>query len=435
MPEIYQPTYYFKTCCPKQTLTDNYFGVSNFTISPIPSVDDVFLVKLPSFTGCSSIVTSIPTGSVIYAGENATVTPYTDCETCIVDYSCWRTPTTPKITYVNVNECGVSTIFPMEVECVITNPTTPISNNGTASISITGGTPPYTVRWGNGNISSSIINLKPGSYPAVVSDYWDDYVINTTCVLSAQSYNYLLDQCCPSTLYWKLPNNATTNLTGATITSDCVGLNSVISGMTNDLRNCYCDTFPPEKSCITDKYIVEPQTCGRKTIKYNAGGELYYWFVQNLDYTFSVYSLSGATPGTYNILNYSGCCSQSYMTGFTNNSVYSSDCGSYTGTGLFDWYNRTVSGSSLDEKYLFHPYYNSGTTKCMVSGGSNQEIVTISSDYNVLGKNINFNKTLNGSTYFVSYTVSSLVNLPPTVVWTPGSIYDICQFDYFYNRS
>lgn len=431
MPEIYQPTYYFKTCCLKQTLTDNYFGVSNFTISPIPSVDDVFLVKLPSFTGCSSIVTSIPTGSVIYAGENATVTPYTDCETCIVDYSCWRTPTTPKITYVNVNECGVSTIFPMEVECVITNPTTPISNNGTASISITGGTPPYTVRWGNGNISSSIINLKPGSYPAVVSDYWDDYVINTTCVLSAQSYNYLLDQCCPSILYWKLPNNATTNLTGATITSDCVGLNSVISGMTNDLRNCYCDTFPPEKSCITDKYIVEPQTCGRKTIKYNAGGELYYWFVQNLDYTFSVYSLSGATPGTYNILNYSGCCSQSYMTGFTNNSVYSSDCGSYTGTGLFDWYNRTVSGSSLDEKYLFHPYYNSGTTKCMVSGGSNQEIVTISSNYNVLGKVISIVKTPNP----ISYTVSSLVDLPPTVTWTPGIIYSGCPWDYFYNRS
>ena len=426
---MYLPTYYFRTCCEKTIETDNYFAISNITIDPVPSIGDVYLVELPSFTGCSSIVTSIPTGSSIYAGENASVTSYADCETCLVVYDCFQTPPTPKITYVNVNECGVSTIFPMEVECVIINPTTPISNNGAASISITGGTPPYTVRWGNGNISSSIINLKPGSYPAVINDYWNDYVINTTCVLSAQSYNYLLNQCCSPTLYWRLPNNTPTNLTGATITSNCTGLNSVISGMTNDLRDCYCDTLLPEKSCITDKYSVETQTCGRKTIKYSGGSGNYIWFVQNLDYTFSVYSLSGGTtPGTYDILNYSGCCSQSYMTGFTNNSVYSSDCGSYTGTGLFDWYNRTVLASGLDNKYLFYPYYDSGTTKCMVSGGSNQEIVTISSNYNVLGKYIKFPNNK-------SYNVSSLVELPPTVTWTPGIIYSGCPWDYFYNRS
>ena len=331
-----------------------------------------------------------------------------------------------------INECGVITIFPMSVECGdYTNPTTPISNNGEVSINITGGTPPYDITWtNNGSKTATLINLPPGNYTATVTDYWKDFTGVTTCVLSAQSYNYLLNQCCPPTLYWKLPNLTPTNLTGATVTGDCTGLNVVISGMTNDLRDCYCDYEIP--TCITDKYSAETQTCGRKTIKYNAGSGVYYWFVQNLDYNFSVYKIEpSVTSGSYNIYNYSGCCSQSYMTGFTNNSVFSSDCGPFTGTGLFDWYNRTVLNVGLNNNYLFYPYYNSGTTKCMVSGGSNQEIVTISSNYNVLGKYIKIVKTPND----ISYNVTSLVDLEPTVTWTPGIIYSGCPWDYFYNRS
>jgi len=418
MPETYQPTYYFRTCCTKTVETDNYFAISDFTISPIPSVGDVFLVELPSFTGCSSIVSSIPTGSSIYAGENASVTSYADCESCLVVYDCYRTPPEPTVTYINVNECGVTTIFPMEVECVIVNPTTPISNDGIASISITGGTPTYTVTWGNGNISSAIMNLGPGSYPAVVSDYWDDYVINTTCVLSAQSYNYLLDQCCPSTLYWELPNGGKTNLTGATISTDCSALqNNLLPVITGELFACYCNDL--SQNCITDYFTYEPQPCGRKAIKYNDGYNNYLWFVQNIDYTLSVYTIEPNGPGSYEIINYSGCCSQSFMTELTNNNVYSGSCGSFTGTGLFDWYNRIILETGVTENYLFYPYYNSGTTKCMVSGGSNQEIVTISSNYDVLGKYIRF---VNNK----SYNVTSLVDLPPTVTWTPGIIYSGC---------
>ena len=142
--------------------------------------------------------------------------------------------------------------------------------------------------------------------------------------------------------------------------------------------------------------------------------------MQNLNYTFSVYSIEvSITPGSYNIIKDTNCCSESYMTGYTNSSLFSSVCGSFTGTGLFDWYNRTILATGVTENYLFYPYYNSGTTKCMVSGGSYQEIVTISSDYNVLGKVI---KVSNNKTY----TVSSLVELPPTVTWTPSIIYSGC---------
>ena len=421
-----QPTYYFRTCCEKTIETDNYFAISDITIDPVPSIGDVYLVELPSFTGCSSIVASIPVGSSIYAGENASLTSYADCETCLVVYDCFQTPPKPTVTYVNVNECGVTTIFPMEVECVITNPTTPISNDGVASISITGGTPPYTVSWSNGNISSAIMNLNPGSYSAVVSDYWKDYVIDTTCVLSADSYNYLLKLGCTldcGYLLWTLPNGGKTNLTQAIPTSDCNDFSGATRALRNELMACYCNTL--SGSCITDKYSYEIQPCGRKAIKYNAGGGLYYWFVQNLDYTFSVYSIEESiTPGSYDIIKDTDCCSESYMVLYTNSYLDSTGCGSFTGTGLFDWYNRTILATGVTENYLFYPYYNSGTTKCMVSGGSINEVVTISSNYNVLGKGITASDGR-------LYCVDSLTNLEPTVTWNPTStILEFCDYSY-----
>ncbi|NDB35715.1 MAG: hypothetical protein EB023_10360, partial [Flavobacteriia bacterium] len=43
-------------------------------------------------------------------------------------------------------------------------------NNGTASVSQTGGTAPYTYLWSNGGMASTISNLAPGSYTVTVTD-------------------------------------------------------------------------------------------------------------------------------------------------------------------------------------------------------------------------------------------------------------------------
>lgn len=88
------------------------------------------------------------------------------------------------------NECDVITIFPMTVECLVNNPSSQNATDGSLSISITGGTPPYIVAWSNGNISPAINNLGAGSYTAIVTDYsWSgsgpDYTATTTCVLTA----------------------------------------------------------------------------------------------------------------------------------------------------------------------------------------------------------------------------------------------------------
>ena len=84
----------------------------------------------------------------------------------------------------NVNECVPITIFPMGVVCVVTNPTCSKCSDGTATLIVTGGTPPYDITWGNGNKSFTIINLSFGSYPATVTDYYGDFTANTICVLS-----------------------------------------------------------------------------------------------------------------------------------------------------------------------------------------------------------------------------------------------------------
>jgi len=83
-----------------------------------------------------------------------------------------------------VNECNVITLFKMGVECNVVHPSYPEATDGTASLVITGGTPPYFILWENGNVGPSISNLSAGSYQATVIDYYGDFSANTTCVLT-----------------------------------------------------------------------------------------------------------------------------------------------------------------------------------------------------------------------------------------------------------
>ena len=86
-----------------------------------------------------------------------------------------------------INDCEVITITPMEVECVVINPSSRSSSDGSASISITGGTPPYNITWGNGGLGLAIYGLSVGEYPAVITDFYGDFTANTVCVLTAET--------------------------------------------------------------------------------------------------------------------------------------------------------------------------------------------------------------------------------------------------------
>lgn len=94
-------------------------------------------------------------------------------------------PNTPSIQ--PRNECDVTTIFPMGVECVVLNPSNDKSFDGAAALVITGGTPPYTIYWEVGSYAPALDNLGVGDYSATVVDYYGDFTANTTCTLTAQT--------------------------------------------------------------------------------------------------------------------------------------------------------------------------------------------------------------------------------------------------------
>jgi hypothetical protein len=98
------------------------------------------------------------------------------------------TPTpfvTPSIAYTTKNECDFFTLFPLGVRCIPTNPTTSTSFDGSLNLVVTGGTPPYSFYWSNGQRSDFINNLNFGQYSVTVVDFYGDFSASTTCTLIA----------------------------------------------------------------------------------------------------------------------------------------------------------------------------------------------------------------------------------------------------------
>lgn len=94
------------------------------------------------------------------------------------------------------NECGVQTILPMGLECVVVDATTPNSLDGTIYLNITGGSTPYSVTWNNGSNSQNLYSISAGTYTATVVDYYGDYTATTTCTVdTTQFYVDFFEDC------------------------------------------------------------------------------------------------------------------------------------------------------------------------------------------------------------------------------------------------
>ena len=91
----------------------------------------------------------------------------------------------PKPSIAPRNECDVLTIFPMGAKCFSKEPTNVTTFDGSVAVGVTGGTPPYTIAWEDGSVAPAITNLGVGEYPVTITDSYGDFVVNTTCVLSA----------------------------------------------------------------------------------------------------------------------------------------------------------------------------------------------------------------------------------------------------------
>lgn len=194
-------TYYFNSCCGGKP-----FGITNFTPSQpflgfVDTVGSQYALSISNFQ--NNITYS---GCVTYSGFtiNSQLQPISDypiksgnyffyllndCDYCTTYiYPCFVTqPTiTPDVVGVK-NECGVITILPMAVECVISATTSYNSCDGEISVSISGGTPPYTTTWYPSENISPAINYvcNDVSYTAITVDYYGDFTARTVCSLVA----------------------------------------------------------------------------------------------------------------------------------------------------------------------------------------------------------------------------------------------------------
>ena len=158
-----------------QFIPINFGNIYNFCTNDISNFNGA--TRLPTSTtllgGCVD--------GVCLALTTTTTTFFPITTTTTTFFPSPNTPLEP------TNECDVITIFPMGVECVSVDPSFSDTFDGSASLYITGGTPPYEILWENGSVGTTINNLGVGEYKATVTDSYGDFLITSTCVLSAET--------------------------------------------------------------------------------------------------------------------------------------------------------------------------------------------------------------------------------------------------------
>ena len=94
---------------------------------------------------------------------------------------------TQPISVKPINECAIVTLFPMTAICDSVNPSTPQSYDGSVSVMVSGGTPPYNITWEEGGLGPTKSNLGVGDYRATIVDFYGDFTANTICSLTAET--------------------------------------------------------------------------------------------------------------------------------------------------------------------------------------------------------------------------------------------------------
>jgi len=172
--------FYYTDCC-GNFQQGNSIGVI-VSLNYGLSYNGITLLNQPASTTCP---TPTPTQTPTFT---PTVSPTptnspTPTRTPFVTPSPTNTPSNSPV-YKPKNECEVFTLFDMGVSCsVLKQPTTSDSFDGILTLRVTGGTSPYSFYWANGQRVQTLVNIKQGSYPVTVVDYYGDYTANTVCSL------------------------------------------------------------------------------------------------------------------------------------------------------------------------------------------------------------------------------------------------------------
>ena len=212
--------YYFTSCCDKT----NVFGVPNNSDPFVPwngftnTVGTSYGLVIGSYSGCvtysgssETVITNPPIPL-----KNVSSTPpifysYNTCSDCTTYlFPCYTPPVVVPPTIVGYqNECGIITILPMSVVCESSPPSVFGLEDGEVSVSISGGTAPYTVTWlNNGNVSPALEMVGNGSYTATTVDFYGDYTVTVVCdidtpkicTFGASIEEYFVEECLPTVM-------------------------------------------------------------------------------------------------------------------------------------------------------------------------------------------------------------------------------------------
>ncbi len=228
------------------------------------------------------------------------------------------------VTIVDAVNCSLVAEFiieePLELETNITstNETANNTNNGTASVSLSGGITPYSYAWSNGETTASIDNLNPGSYYLTVTDandctkldtaIIDEYICPTLVIIETLTNINCYNECngsisinvengvSPYTYSWS--NGNTTN----TVDELCAGNYEVT---VTDSKNCSITTsvtiVQPEELLITTSSTPESNNNandGTATVDIVGGTPSYTYLWSN---GASTQSIDNLPPDSYTV--------------------------------------------------------------------------------------------------------------------------------------
>jgi hypothetical protein len=308
--------------CSTPTPTPSYTP----TLTPTPT-------RTPSFTP-SSTLTPTPTKTI-----GLTPTPS------------YTTTTTTRA--VEQNQCNVITLLPLGVSCQTTNPSSVDSADGSINLIITGGTAPYTgITWSNGVTgTTSLFNLKAGTYGATVVDFYGDFTASTICSVFAPT---------PTPTTTPTPT-VTPSSTPIPFTGLCVTFTD--QNYLNYQYQFNYNTVVNGKPSWTASTVNNSITTSGGTLNMSYDNTLGQWIINGFSSTQWYPSSSSVTSPPLSNWTTNG------NSPVTNVVVSSGTCPTYTPMIVVPLTNSTTCATSNDGSICISVYNGSGSFVYSINGG------------------------------------------------------------------